>query len=550
MKNKRKSLLKITFWVLPMTLLVMAAAIKPENNKQFEISKNLEIFANLYKELNTYYVDDLDPGKVMRVGMESMVGSLDPFTNYIAESDIEGYRLRTSGKYFGIGAQSQLMNDYVTITRLYKDQPADKAGLKVGDQILAVDGNDAKGKTPEELDFVLQGFPNTDVLITVKRPGVKKPIDIRLVRGEVSRENVPYSGMIGDDDIIYVALSTFTRNAGKNVSDALRDLRLEHPDAKGVVLDLRENGGGLLVEAVNLSNVFIPKNEMVVTTKGKVKEWDREFRTMNSIVEEEMPLVVLINKNSASASEIVSGVMQDYDRGVLVGQRSYGKGLVQNTKQIGYNSQLKMTTAKYYIPSGRCIQSVRYEDGEPVDIPDEERARFKTKNGRTVLDGGGVAPDVYVERKADHPVIKSLEKEHLIFDFVTEYYTDASQVPSVEELRFTDYDAFLSFLQERAFRFQTKSEKLLQQLEAEAEKEGYELGKATENLATQIKSEQQKILMEYKEVITDLIEKEVAARYYYEEGRVRLGLRNDAEVKEAVQLLNDRARYDKILQGK
>lgn len=548
--NKNRSILKVTYWILPMALLIMAATIKQENNKQFEISKNLEIFANLYKELNTYYVDDLDPGKLMRKGMESMVGSLDPFTNYIAESDIEGYRLRTSGKYFGIGAQSQLMGDYVTITRLYKDQPADKAGLKVGDQIMAVDGKDARGKTPEELDFVLQGFPNTDVLITVKRPGENKPVDIRLVRGEVRRQNVPYSGMIGDDDIIYVALSTFTQNAGRNVSNALRDLRIEHPDAKGVVLDLRGNGGGLLIEAVNLSNVFIPKSEIVVTTKGKVKEWDREFRTMNSVIEDEMPLVVLINKNSASASEIVSGVMQDYDRGVLVGQRSYGKGLVQNTKQIGYNSQLKMTTAKYYIPSGRCIQSVVYENGEPVDIPDDQRAKFKTTNGRTVLDGGGVAPDVYITRKADHPVIKALEKEHLIFDFVTDFYAEKAELPGVEELSFTAYDAFLKYLDERSFRFKTESEKLLDKLEKEASDEGYDLGNVTQALAKQIKAEQRKILLEYKDVITDLIEKEVAGRFYYEEGRVRLGLRNDAEVKEAVKLLNDSDRYDKLLSGK
>lgn len=541
--------MKATYWALPLALLIVMASSQP-NNKQFEISKNLEIFVNLYKELNTYYVDDLDPGKVMRTGMEAMVGSLDPFTNYIAESDIEGYRLRTAGKYFGIGAQSQLMGDYVTITRLYKDQPADKAGLKVGDQILEVDGKDAKGKTPEELDFVLQGFPDTDVLITVKRPGIERPVDIRLVRGEVRRENVPYSGMIGADDIIYVALSTFTRNAGKNVSDALRDLRIQHPDAKGVVLDLRDNGGGLLLEAVNLSNVFIPKGEVVVTTKGKVKEWDREFRTMNSIVEEELPLVVLINKHSASASEIVSGVIQDYDRGVLLGQRSYGKGLVQNTRQIGYNSQLKLTTAKYYIPSGRCIQSVRYKNGEPVDIPDAERASFTTRNGRTVLDGGGVAPDVFVPRKADHPVIKALEEAHLIFDFVTEYYTEAASVPSIEDLQFTDYDAFLRFLETRSFHFTTKSEQLLQQLKQTATQEGYELGDLTSNLGSAIKREQQKILKEYQSVITDLIEKEVAARFYYEEGRVRLGLRNDIEVKEAIQLLQDRARYDQLLAGK
>lgn len=288
----------------------------------------------------------------------------------------------------------------------------------------------------------------------------------------------------------------------------------------------------------------------MVTTKGKVKEWDREFRTMNSIVEEELPLVVLINKHSASASEIVSGVIQDYDRGVLLGQRSYGKGLVQNTRQIGYNSQLKLTTAKYYIPSGRCIQSVRYENGEPVDIPDAERASFTTRNGRTVLDGGGVAPDVFVPRKADHPVIKALEEAHLIFDFVTEYYTEAASVPSIEDLQFTDYDAFLRFLETRSFRFTTQSEQLLQQLKQTATQEGYELGDLTSNLGSAIKREQQKILKEYQSVITDLIEKEVAARFYYEEGRVRLGLRNDIEVKEAIQLLQDRTRYDQLLAGK
>ncbi|GAB5554869.1 MAG: S41 family peptidase [Saprospiraceae bacterium] len=542
-----KKFLKLSYWVLPLALLSIAATVEQERNKQFEISKNIEIFANLYKELNTYYVDDLDPGKLMRQGMESMVGSLDPFTNYIAESDIEGYRLRTSGKYFGIGAQSQKMGDYVTIRALYKDQPADKAGLKVGDQILSVDGKDAKGKTPEELDFVLQGFPDTEVLITVKRPGVAKPIDIRLVRGSVRRQNVPYSGMIGEDDIIYVALSTFTQNAGKNVANALRDLRIEHPDAKGVVLDLRGNGGGLLMEAVNLSNVFIPKNEVVVTTKGKVKEWDRSFRTLNSVIEDEMPLVVLINKNSASASEIVSGVMQDYDRGVLVGQRSYGKGLVQNTKEIGYNSQLKMTTAKYYIPSGRCIQSVRYENGEPVDIPDAERTPFKTRAGRAVLDGGGVAPDLKIDRKADHPIIKALEKGNLIFDFVTEYYSKKAEIAPVETLKFTDFSAFTSFLEDKSYRFKTESEKLLEKLKKEADDEGYNLNSATKQLEKQIKVEQNKIIMEYKDVITDLIEKEVAGRYYYEEGRVRLGLRNDIEVKEAVKLLKDTKRYNSML---
>ncbi len=545
-----KKLLKIGYWLLPLAFLGMAVGLKQESNKQFEISKNLEIFANLYKELNTYYVDDLDPGSLMRKGMESMVGSLDPFTNYIAESDIEGYRLRSSGKYFGIGAQSKKMGDYVTITKLYKDQPADKAGLRVGDQIMSVDGKDAKGKTSAELDFVLQGFPDTDVLITVKRPGLANPVDINLTRGEVRRQNVPYSGLIGDNDIIYVALSTFTRNAGKNVANALRDLRLENPDAKGVVLDLRGNGGGLLLEAVNLSNVFIPKGELVVTTKGKVKEWDNAFRTLSSVTEGEMPLTILIDKNSASASEIVSGVIQDYDRGVLVGQRSYGKGLVQNTKQIGYNSQLKMTTAKYYIPSGRCIQSVEYKDGEPVNIPDSERTAFKTKNGRAVLDGGGVAPDMKIEAKADLPVIQSLQKANIIFDFITEYYAGKTEVAPVDELRFNDFDAFLAFLDKKQYTFKTQSQKLLDKMVKEATDEGYNLGNTVTQLEKKIKEEQRKIVLDNMDVIADLIEKEVAGRYYYEEGSVRIGLRNDKEVEEAIKLLKDTKRYEKYLKGK
>jgi len=520
-----------------------------ERNKQFEINKNIEIFANLYKELNTYYVDEIDPGKLMRTGLESMVGSLDPFTNYIAESDIEGYRLATEGRYFGIGAKSEKIGDYVTITELYKDQPADAAGLRVGDQLIKINGRDTKGRSVDELKFLLQGSPNTKVDITVQRPGEKNPVVLELTRGEVNVPNVPYSGLIGQEkDIAYINLTTFTRNAGKNVSNALRDMRIEREgDLKGVVLDLRGNGGGLLSEAVNLCNVFIPKNELVVTTKGKVRDWDRSFRTLNTVIDEEVPVVVLINKTSASASEIVSGVMQDYDRGVLVGQRSYGKGLVQNTKDIGYNSKVKLTTAKYYIPSGRCIQSVEYEDGEPVDIPDDQRTPFQTRNGRTVLDGGGVAPDVKLESKENLPVIKALINKNLIFNFVTEYYGTEPAVAEVEELRFTDFDAFMQFLEDKDLAYQTKSERLLKTLQEQASKEGYEMEDAVAQLREQIKQEQKELIRDNQEVIVDLIEKEVAGRFYYQEGKVRIGLRNDPEVAEAIGLLNDTKRYQRIL---
>lgn len=541
--------LKKTIWiVLPLALFGLAFSMTEQKaNKQFEINKNLELFANAYKELNAYYVDDIDPGGLMRNGLEAMVGSLDPFTNYIAESDIEGYRLIREGRYFGIGAKSKPMQDYLTITELYKGQPADQAGLKVGDQILSVDGRSAKGKTQEELDAILQGFPGTEVSITVRRPGVSAPVKLTLTRGEVDVPNVPYSGLIGEDDIAYVNLSTFTQRAGANVANALRDLKLENPELKGMVLDLRGNGGGLLSEAVNLCNIFIPQDEIVVTTKGKLREWDRSFRTRRAAIDEDIPLVVLINDRSASASEIVSGVMQDYDRGVLIGQRSYGKGLVQNTKDIGYNAKIKLTTAKYYIPSGRCIQSVEYENGEPVDIPDEQRAVFKTRNGRTVLDGGGVAPDITLDRTDNIPVIRSLIENDLIFDFVTEYSTQATLPDTVIDLSFTDFAAFLSFLDGKDLRYETESEELLDDLKARAKEEGYRVDAQLAQLEQQIKEEQLDVIKAHQEEIVDLIEKEIAGRYFYQEGKVRIGLRNDEEVQEAIRLLNDPNRYETIL---
>ncbi len=535
--------------IIPLALLILATAFVADDNREFEISKNIEIFANLYREINAYYVDDLEPGKLMRTGIDAMVGSLDPYTNYLAESDIESYRLNSEGRYFGIGVQSATLNDYVTITELYKDQPADRAGLKVGDRILAVNGADAKGKTPVEVDFILRGAPGTKATITVERPGERRPIDIELTRGEVRIPNVPFNTVIGEDDIAYISLTTFTFDAGRNVSNALRDLRTQY-DLKGVVLDLRDNGGGLLMEAVNVCNVFIPKDELVVTTKSKVRDWDRSFSTLNMIIEDELPLAVLINKNSASASEIVSGVIQDYDRGVLVGQRSYGKGLVQNTKDIGYNSSVKITTAKYYIPSGRCIQSVEYQNGEPVNIPDEQRAKFKTRNGRTVLDGGGVAPDLYVDHPENNPVVKVLVSKYLIFDFVTEYFLDHPVPENIEDFHFADFPAFLSYLDEKKVAFNTPSEQTLQALKTSTSEEGYRLDNQLRELEERIQAEQRRLINENQEVITDLIEKEVAGRFFFQEGKVKMGLRNDQEVVEAIAILKDPERYQKTLNKK
>ncbi|RMG82337.1 MAG: S41 family peptidase, partial [Bacteroidetes bacterium] len=448
----------------------LATTFTTDHGKYFEIAKNIEIFTNLYKEINTHYVDELDPGKLMRVGVDAMLESLDPYTNYISESDIEGFRYITEGKYNGIGAQIKIIDDYITITQPYENSPAFKAGLKAGDQLIAVDGKPAKGKTAEEVNEILKGYPGTEVELTIRRPGESKDLKINLVRDEVRVPNVPYSGMVSGD-VGYVALTTFTREAGRNVAMAVKQLKEEHKDLKGVILDLRGNGGGLLAEAVNVSNVFIPKGSLVVTTKGKVKDWDRSFKTLNNPIDEDIPLAVLIDHGSASASEIVSGVIQDYDRGILIGQRSYGKGLVQNTRDIGYNSKVKITTAKYYIPSGRCIQSVEYHNGEPANIPDDKRAKFTTRNGRVVLDGGGLSPDVPIDVDADSDILKTLESKHLVFKYATEYVLKHPTIPGVSEFRFTEWEDFVRFLEKNKFKYDTESEKLLEKLKTQAKED-------------------------------------------------------------------------------
>lgn len=524
----------------------MAMTYTSGGDKYFEILKNIEIFANLYKEVNTHYVDEIDPGKLMRTGIDAMMNSLDPFTNYISESDIEGYRFMTEGKYNGIGALSQKMGDFVTITELYKDQPADKAGLRPGDQLVAVDGKDAKGKDVEDINNILRGFPGTEVELTIRRPGKPDDFKVKLVREEVDVPNVPYSGMVSTD-VGYISLTTFTRDAGANVADALTKLKQDNPSLKGVILDLRGNGGGLLNEAVNVVNAFIPKGELVVTTKGKVKDWDRSFKTMLNPIDERVPLTILINKNSASASEIVSGVLQDYDRGVLIGQRSYGKGLVQNTYDIGYNAKVKLTTAKYYIPSQRCIQSVEYKNGEPVDIPDDHRAQFKTRNGRVVLDGGGIKPDINLDAETDIPVVKALFTQHILFDYVTQFCLKHESISDIESFHFTDWNDFMQYLDQHNFSYDLDSEKLLKELKKKSVSEGFALDPEIKAMEAKIKAGKKEEVTRYQAAIVNLLEKEIAGRYYYQKGKTQMGLRNDKEIAEAITVLHDPVKYNKLL---
>lgn len=529
-------------------LLGTAFTVSTEKDKYFEIIKNIEIFTNLYKEVNTNYVDEIDPGQLMRTGLEAMVGSLDPFTNYISEADIEGYRVINEGRYHGIGTQNKKMGDYITITELYKDQPADQAGLKAGDQFISVDGQSAVGRSMEEMDEIMRGFPGTTMNLVIRRPGVAENLNIKLIRGDVEVPNVPFYGML-NEGVGYINLSIFSRNAGRNIMEAFQKLKQENAHLNGLILDLRGNGGGLLNEAINISNIFIPRDEVVVTTRGKVKDWDRSYKTVNQPIDTEIPLAILVDKGSASASEIVSGVMQDYDRGILIGQRTYGKGLVQNTMEIGYNARVKITTAKYYIPSERCIQSVEYKNGEPVAIADEKRARFKTRNGRTVLDGGGVKPDILLDPATEDGIIKALLTNNIIFDYVTEWAQKHPSIDSTDVFQFTDFANFEAYLNKVDFSYQSDAEKALAMLGEKATAEDLDLSADIVAIQKKFDSAQKAELNRYKNVLIRLIEKEIAGRYYYQRGKVQIGLRNDPEVKEAIRILNDKSAYRSILEN-
>jgi carboxyl-terminal processing protease len=531
-------------------ILLGALAFTPPSNKYFEIIKNLEIFANIYKEINAGYVDELDPARTMRIGIDAMLGHLDPYTNYISESEIEGYRTLSEGRYRGIGAQVRKIGEYVTITQVYENSPALKAGLKAGDIILEVDGQSARDRSTDDLNNIMQGTPGTQVRFRIERPGEKKPFNLHLTRAEVDIPNVPYAGLVSDD-VGYISLTTFTQMAGLNISSALRDLKTESPDLKGIIIDLRDNGGGLLHEAVNICNIFLPKNELIVSTRSKTPASDRTYKTMSDPEDPDIPVVILVNNRSASASEIVSGALQDFDRGVVMGQLTFGKGLVQNTKEIGYNSRIKITTAKYYIPSGRCIQALRYKDGEPEHIPEAERARFKTRNGRTVLDGGGVLPDIVLEKPDDPALLKALDEQNILFDFVTGYCLGKDSIAPPDRYRFAEWDEFLAFLKERKFTYQTASDQALLTLKEQAAKEQAHalLQPSIQKMETELRQFREQNLITHKDEIIRRIELDVIGRYYYDRGRKQMGLRNDAEVEAAIQLLNDPSRYHNILKG-
>jgi carboxyl-terminal processing protease len=538
------------FIVLAAFWLGIAATSNAGKNRYFDITKNLEIFSNLYKELNSNYVDEIDPNQIMKVGIDAMLATLDPFTNYFSESQIEGFRFRNEEGEASSGLKVKKIGTELVVTRIIEESPAHAAGLKVGDQIKAVNGETTEKRTAEDIMDIISGTPGSEMTLDIMRPGKTEIMNITITRGGLDGKNVPYSGLVAEN-IGYISLTTFTRDAGRNVANALRDLQTANPDLKGVILDLRGNGGGLLREAINVCNVFIPANETVVTTRSKVVEADQEFKTRNEAVDQNIPLIVLIDKNSASASEIVSGVMQDLDRGVVIGQLSYGKGLVQNTFDIGYNAKIKLTTSKYYIPSGRCIQSVEYKNGERVHIPDDKRARFKTRAGRTVLDGGGVQPDVALEEDKRPLIVEKLIDQDVIFNYVTQYCMTRDSIGDVETFRYSDFPSFTQYLTKNAFKFETRTDTLLRNLKSVSTEESYtpEVSSQIENLKGIVEKEKAAQVKTHEKAILQAIEREILSRYYFETGLVRHQLKNDPELAEAIAILNSPTKYSGILKG-
>ncbi|HEX2901762.1 MAG TPA: S41 family peptidase [Bacteroidia bacterium] len=544
--------------IVPAVMLITAGFVaRPAaGDEYFEISKNLDIFGKLYREVHSNYVDDIEPTDFMRTGIDAMLKSLDPYTNYISAAEIEDYRFMSTGQYGGIGAMVGKRDNKVLVTEPYENSPATRAGLRAGDVIIQIDNQKVNGDNGKNIDVrdLLRGQPKSKVKLIVEREGLAEPLTLELERDDIKILNVPYWGMI-DNEIGYISLTGFTADAANEVKAAFEDLKAKNPGMKALMLDLRGNPGGLLFEAIDISNLFVPKDELIVETRGKMEGSLRSYSARNNPLDTQIPLAVLVNRRSASASEIVSGVIQDLDRGVIVGQRSYGKGLVQTTRPLSYNSQIKITTAKYYTPSGRCIQAIDYssrnEDGSVGKIPDSLQKEFRTHNGRKVYDGGGVAPDVEVALPELHTVSKELIRQNMIFDYATRFRTKHETIATAREFKITDeiYSDFVAFCKSKAFTFETKTEKEFDAFKKIATEEHYdeELSADMKALESKLKKEKEEDLVNFRSEISNLLRNEIVMRYYYRRGEIDASFDMDPDVLEAIKVLKDNERMNKIL---
>lgn len=528
---------------LLVVLLILTGFNRDE--KLFLVDKNLDIYYTLVRELNLFYVDDINPTDLVKTSIDEMLESLDPYTTYIPESDMEDFKFMTTGEYAGIGAMITKHGDQVVISEPYEGFPAQKAGLKAGDILLEVAGKSTKSMSVEDVSNLLKGPANKVVDVKIERPGQKKNLELAIVREKIQIDAVPYYGML-DDETGYIRLSNFTQNCANEVKKAFVELK-EQQGAKKLVLDLRSNPGGLLMESVEIVNLFVPKGSEVVSTKGKVKQWDKTYTATENPIDTLMPMAVLVNQGSASASEIVAGALQDLDRAVIVGTRTFGKGLVQTTRDLSYNTKLKVTTAKYYIPSGRCIQALDYshrnEDGSVGNVPDSLISEFTTKKGRKVYDGGGIVPDIKIDLDRLSSLSINLARKFMFFDYATKFANEHESIASAEEFELNDetFNDFKAFVKERQFSYQSETEKVFKELMETAKEEKYfDVAQVEfEQLKVKIGHELDQDFESFKDELKEMLTDEIVTRYYYQKGAIKSAIQDDKGIEKAKETLKD-----------
>jgi len=538
--------------MLALTVVCGALLSATFSDEFFEISKNMEIFTSVYKELNIYYVDGTKPGALMKTGIDAMLKSLDPYTVYYPESKIEEAMFMQTGQYGGIGTLVNTIEGKITITEPYEGYAAVKSGLIAGDVVLKINGKSVEGKRHDEVTDQLTGQPGSEVELTIQRPGEAQPRAVKIKREEIKIKDVPYFAMLADSATGYIQLTGFTQSAGSEVKAAF--LALKKRNMNKLILDLRGNGGGLLREAITIVNLFVPKGTEIVKTKGKIEEWNKTYTAMNDPVDTQIPIVVLVDGGSASASEIVSGSLQDLDRAVVVGAESYGKGLVQQTKDLAYNTKIKLTVAKYYTPSGRCIQRLDYSHrdentGEVVAKADSLIRSFKTKGGRPVSDGRGINPDVEVKEEDAAHIVRSLIENWVIFHYATEYHRTHTSIDSADAFHLTDaeYNQFVEFAKGKEFHYDTHTKKLYEELKKTAKEEKYFEGseKQFDELFAKIDPKRDSDLLKFKPQIKEFLENEIVGRYYYQTGRSKNALREDPCIKKSLEVFA--SNYNQLL---
>lgn len=556
---KPRLLLAGTLFLLSGILQAESVAAQSDDQTQqyFEISKNLEIMTNLFKELSQSYVNPIQPGKMTKTGINAMLAGLDPYTNFFTEADAENFRIQSQGQYGGIGIQTKIIDSNLVVVQVFEGSPADKAGMHPGDILIAANGQSLAGKSNDELAVLMRGDKGTSLSLVIQNPISKKESKIQVTRADIAISDVPYAGLVGKNkDIAYVRLTQFMGPASESIKEALDSLKKIQPDLKGVVLDLRGNPGGLLKEAVRTCNLFLPEGQTVVTTKGKNEAWQKVFQTTGQPWNTEIPLVVLVNHHAASASEIVAGTIQDLDRGLIIGTRSYGKGLVQEVKPLGYNTSLKLTVAHYYTPSGRCIQALDYahrnEDGSVSKIPDSLQNSFKTRNGRIVKDGGGIAPDIFIPEEEQAGILQTLIAGNYIFNYATKYFYSHPSIASAGNFHLSesDFSDFRQWLSNQNFNSKTNEGLLMEQFKKQAENDSLfsSLKGRYDALLQQLKVANEQGIEQEKTAILNLLSNEIAERYYYQKGKTLNKLsQDDPALKKAIELLYDTKAYKKIL---